>query len=329
MASLSENVERTIQNFDAIKEVLIQNDISVPENTPVEKYSEMLSESMANKNTIISEQENTISEQNETIDELNYTKEQNEADFAEIKTAISAKGVDITDDTPTSDYAEKVDEVYSAGKEAEYNNFWTYYQKEQLGSANLQYAYAGMGWRRQTFKPKSNIKPYRADKMFALFNYRETSAYDMAEALEKLGVVLDFSNCINMTECFQQSKISRLGTIDISKSTNNYYTFNSENLKTIDKLIVSESTPYNSTFGWGGSTLENLTVEGVIGKNGFSVSVCSKLTVDSLLSILNALQDKTEDTSGTIWKVTLGSTNTAKLTEEELNIAYEKGWTVA
>lgn len=51
---------------------------------------------------------------------------------------------------------------------------------------------------------------------------------------------------------------------------------------------------------------------------------CTKLTVASLLSVLNALADLTG--TGLSRKITLGSRNTAKLTAAQLAIATDKGW---
>ena len=49
------------------------------------------------------------------------------------------------------------------------------------------------------------------------------------------------------------------------------------------------------------------------------------LTVDSLVSVLNALQQLDE---GTSYTCTIGSTNLAKLTDEQKAIATNKGWTL-
>ena len=56
----------------------------------------------------------------------------------------------------------------------------------------------------------------------------------------------------------------------------------------------------------------------------FSVSNSGYLTIDSLVGMFNALPTVTEPTT-----VTIGSTNQAKLTEEQIQIATGKGWTVA
>jgi hypothetical protein len=81
---------------------------------------------------------------------------------------------------------------------------------------------------------------------------------------------------------------------------------------------------FSNTFS-GCIALENLTMGGTIGQNGFNVSESTKLTHDSLMSIINCLEAKTEGT----WAVTLGTTNLAKLTDAEKAIATQKGWTLA
>lgn len=55
-----------------------------------------------------------------------------------------------------------------------------------------------------------------------------------------------------------------------------------------------------------------------------SFSDCHNLTHDSLMVIINGLQTVT-----TTQKLTLGATNLAKLTDEEKQIATDKGWTLA
>lgn len=97
-------------------------------------------------------------------------------------------------------------------------------------------------------------------------------------------------------------------------------------LKKIDILRVEPRTSFNGTFG-ACYALESLTIEGVIGKNGFSVKDCP-LNHDSLMSIISALEDKTGDESGTSWVITLGATNLEKLTDAQKAIATERGWSL-
>ena len=66
-----------------------------------------------------------------------------------------------------------------------------------------------------------------------------------------------------------------------------------------------------------------------------NLSTSSNLTYDSLMSVINNLYDLnlTYDVAngGTLYtqKFSVGSTNLAKLTAEEIAIATNKGWTVS
>jgi len=93
-------------------------------------------------------------------------------------------------------------------------------------------------------------------------------------------------------------------------------------------IKVREDTLFKNTF-IDTRRLAHVMFEGVIGQNGLDVSPCISLSHDSLMSIINCLKDYSTDTSGTEWKVTLGSTNLAKLTDEEKEIATAKGWVLA
>ena len=110
---------------------------------------------------------------------------------------------------------------------------------------------------------------------------------------------------------------------------NNIWYANNGYLQTIDELVSSELSEWSSSAFQHATGLINMNVTGVIGKNNFNVSYCTKLTHDSLMSIINCLKDYSADTSGTKWVCTLGTTNLAKLTDAEKAIATQKGWTLA
>ena len=97
-------------------------------------------------------------------------------------------------------------------------------------------------------------------------------------------------------------------------------------LKTIPLLSVTDKvTNYTDAFK-GCLNLENITMSGTIGPN-ISFADCSKLTHDSLMSIINALKDYSGTT--TTRTLTLHATAKARLTTAEIAIATEKGWTLA
>ena len=56
------------------------------------------------------------------------------------------------------------------------------------------------------------------------------------------------------------------------------------------------------------------------------LSSSRKLSVDSLMNVINEAKDLSETGTATL---TLGTTNIAKLTEEQIAIATSKGWTIA
>ena len=73
------------------------------------------------------------------------------------------------------------------------------------------------------------------------------------------------------------------------------------------------------------SGITNLTVNGEL-RAGLYLSASTNLTTDSLMSVINALVDLTEENSKTL---TLGATNLAKLSDEQKAIATNKNWILA
>lgn len=137
---------------------------------------------------------------------------------------------------------------------------------------------------------------------------------------------LDFSKATDASQVFQNcSNLITLPPIilsEITSTTNMFY--GCFKLVTIEKVNFSKATSLNSAF-FACNDLENVVFEGSIICN-ISFSYSTKLTHDSLMSIINALCDNSSGTS--TLTLTIGSSNTAKLTEEELLIAENKGWVV-
>ena len=90
-------------------------------------------------------------------------------------------------------------------------------------------------------------------------------------------------------------------------------------------LPASLETISSNVFS-GCSALENVTLESGFNANGLDVSASSLFSVDTLVSMLNALADLTGQQAKTL---TIGSTNLAKLSNEQIAIATEKNWTLA
>lgn len=189
------------------------------------------------------------------------------------------------------------DEAFNAGKKAERDSFWDIYQKSDNGiiggAADYSYRFYYLCWTDENYKPKYPIRinaEWRASAVFTHSKITNTVVDIIAEA--KVNFNATFGNCLQLV--------------------------------TIPRLVVTKDCYYTNTF-LNCTALENLNIEGVIGGKGFDVSPCTKLTHDSLMTIINALENKT---SGT-WTVTLGTANLAKLTDAEKAIATGKGWTLA
>lgn len=216
-----------------------------------------------------------------------------------------------------------IEKYIEQGRQEEWSKFWDAYQANGA-LTNYSQAFYGERWSERTFKPKYSISPTSAAEMFrnSMLNI------DLSSLCSELNINIDFSKCTNTTYLFYGSRIIRLPEIDLT-SVNNIATREfgeMRYLKTIDKLIIKSdgSQRFSNTFT-NDNKLENLTIEGTIGQNGFNVQWCP-LTHESLISIINALQDKTDISDS--WTVTLGADNIAKLTPDELKIAENKGWVV-
>ena len=219
--------------------------------------------------------------------------------------------------------AENMPKVFEAGQQSEYDRFWDAAQLDENGipKTYLNYHFAGRAWTDDNFRPKYDIYP--ASSAAGLF--RETPITNLKQILESCGVTLDTSRMTSATGSFGYSQLTVLPKLDFSSLTSATNTFtNSSNLHTIEEMIVSEKTTFNANTFTECTALTHMIMTGTLAKNGLDLHWSTLLDKESLLSILNVLQNKT---SGT-WTVTLGSENLAKLTDAEKAIATQKGWSL-
>lgn len=248
--------------------------------------------------------------------------------YSNIAAAIREKTGDETTYTP-EEIPAGIDEVYEAGKQegvqSEYDRFWDSYQNNG-NRQEYQYAFGGPCWNDETFNPKYDFNiTGNCGQMFSA-----TNITDLCGKTIWRGLKFTMSNLTYAASMFAYAnKITHIPAISLVglKSANGLFNF-CVALVTIDELAIDESYAFIGDFDYC-DNLENLTIKGTIGKNGLKVSWSTKLTHDSLMSIINALKDYSADTSGTTWAVTLGTENLAKLTDTEKAIATQKGWTLA
>lgn len=218
------------------------------------------------------------------------------------------------------------------GRKIEHEAFWEHALSKDMNACGSRFA--GRSWNDYTFRPTKDIKP--TSTCANMFN--ACAITDLAGILRSCGVQLDISGVLGRVDnMFGYSPyLTTVPFLDVRNSTRNGTSELSAmfdtcpQLHTIEGIYLKEdgSTGWGSSAFYGCSALENLTIYGTIGRNGLNISWSTRLTHDSLMSIINALQDKTGDTSAS-WAVTLGADNLAKLTDAEKAIATQRGWTLA
>ena len=155
-----------------------------------------------------------------------------------------------------------------------------------------------------------------------------TNMYSMFQSCSKLTTIpqLDTSNVTDMTNMFGScSKLTTIPQLDTSNVTNmNRMFFNCASLTSVPQLDTSNVTDMNRMFS-NCSRLEEIHMINM--KVSFDIHYSTKFTREALVEIINNCYDVT--TLNKTAKLTMGSTNLAKLTDEDKLIATNKGWTLA
>ena len=214
--------------------------------------------------------------------------------------------------------------VYNAGYDKMLDTFWEAIQLcgsrtdyQSLFSTNMNGDTAvGVDFKGFLFNPK----------------YHFENVTNISRMLGNAGGILSVSEIIapNCTDAnYSMYRCWDLENIDayIVPNTNNVahsFTYDSK-LKRIGRIDISGRTKTTEVF-YGCYSLEEINFEGTI-NNSISFQWCP-LNYASLISILNALKDYSEDTSGTTYTLTLSANNLSKLTDAELDIGRNKGWVI-
>lgn len=153
-------------------------------------------------------------------------------------------------------------------------------------------------------------------------NYNYQYSFYGCYALRELSTLNLSDPITNLNNFFGSTSLEEIPEIDTSQSTRlDYFLITNRLLKKI-KTLNGNATIYN----WGIYNCTNLSIIENISniKFNFNVSGSPLLSHDTLIRILNALVDLTEQTSKTLM---LGQ-NKTKLADDELEIATSKNWVV-
>lgn len=270
------------------------------------------------------------------IEKLNMNIDQVNSDFVAIKNKIVECGVEVGDNTPTSEYALKVDEVYDKGHadgvKSEYDAFWDAIQNN--GAKIISLIKFWNGWNKDNFKPKYTIY---ADCVTFTEGADRSGCYtiqveDLRESA--IGVKIDWSLCNNFNYILRRTPVKYIGIVDMTNAINGWCLFrDAGKLEYVEKLILPPVKDLEFQHGGfaGVNKLKHITFENKF-LSYVSFANSQDLTHESLINILNALYDYVNgdlDGSSKNKTCTLGTINLDKLTDAEKAIATEKGWTLS
>lgn len=167
-------------------------------------------------------------------------------------------------------------------------------------------AFAHTRFSKDTMRLLYDIKPTTANNMFLNSAKKQTDMFSMTEVEKRDGKVFDFSNCTSFSGAFNSGCFDELNVIDLSKATSTYQTFyngsSQARIKRINRLIFSEDTVISwGMFGYC-TELEHVGFEGVISKSGLDMQWSTKLSKDSITSLVSALSPTTSDLTVTLSK---------------------------
>lgn len=176
---------------------------------------------------------------------------------------------------------------------------------------------------------RNGYELFRGNTTMTVFPTFDTAAFDsmyrMCEgcsALERVPT-LDTSKVTNMMYAFYGcTNLQEIGGLDTSQITSASELFHGcKSLRRIGGVLdfSKVKSQVDSTFV-ACAALEEVTFAGTIGVD-IALNGCPKLTVGSLLSLLNALKD-----GGTGLTCNIGTKNRAKLSAAQQAIATDKGW---
>ncbi|MEE3428582.1 MAG: leucine-rich repeat domain-containing protein [Ruminococcus sp.] len=152
------------------------------------------------------------------------------------------------------------------------------------------------------------------------------------ESVEVLGQS-SFINCSNLVTAYVNSKFAgnimfsypcqKLTTIVLGNTVTRINNRLAAGLSSLTTVNFPNSLTYINYPFYNCPNLEFITIENGFNCNGLDLSTSTKYSATTIVSWLNALADRTGQTAYTL---TMGSTNLAKLTSDQIAIATNKNW---
>ena len=145
----------------------------------------------------------------------------------------------------------------------------------------------------------------------------------------------DFSEVTAITDCMAWSSVTKVPSINLSNARSSPNAIaKAKSLVTVENLIFPTSpfTVNISDFFYLCYALENITITGTIQNTGFDLHWSTKLTIESVTSILTALSKDSSVAAGK--SITFPTAAQAKIQADttakgQYDAAIAAGWTIA
>ena len=170
----------------------------------------------------------------------------------------------------------------------------------------------------------TNTIEKQVPSMRAFFEAGGKCAYSIATSFDGCWQYDDTANLKDVSRYFHSNyNVVEIPPMNTSSATDMSLMFyNCLTLKKVGKMDANKVTNFNKTF----DSCPNLLEIHIININSnLDISSSTKFTREALLEIIGNLKSQTSGTK----TLTMGSTNLAKLTDEDKAIATNKGWTLA
>lgn len=198
--------------------------------------------------------------------------------------------------------------------------------KDEYYFTNLRYMFDGCSNLVEIGSSISNWDTSKVTDLTSMFGKCKslTSVGDLSNWDTSMVTTMNatFSYCYSLTSL----DLSDWDTSNVNKMDYMFYTCSGLTSLDLSGWDMSKVTDMNLMFSYCIS-LTDLNMDGAtlpdIDLTRISLYTCTALTTNSLVSILNALPITTNG-----YALTIGSTNLAKLTDEQVVIAINKGWTI-
>ncbi|MCH5304198.1 MAG: leucine-rich repeat domain-containing protein [Ruminococcus sp.] len=234
----------------------------------------------------------------------------NKEDFDSIKEAIKNKFIEISGDTPTSQYGELIDKI---GSDAEFRRL---IERQEINTLHVPEGTTVIGeyaFYRSTFSYIYIPESVTDLSGTQVFGYSKLKSITIPDNVSRISGSSLFYHCDELTSVVVPDSVD-----SIQSGLCNYCT----NLKSV-------VLPGNCEMG-GGAFSNCRNLEFVTLGNDFNSSVdlsaSTLYSTETIVSWLKALKDRTKFSANTL---TIGSTNLAKLTDEQKAIAINKNWNLA